>query len=1447
MALGGNEVGRVTVRVSPNLGNFRSEVERALKGIPDAKVKIDVDTDGLRQKISAAVKEASAGQEVNIDVDVDSDHIGESIGRATKRIKPVEIPIDLDEDRLKGIFNRLKLDPVKINFDTSGFSDAAIKARKQAADLLERQSIRVKLDAQSDALRAEIAKVKAELTDLSNNGADIRLKADTAKLTADIRRLKSEIAGLNSGTVNIRIAGEIQEKIREVDRLELTLKKLDRSHYKPEIDIAIAKALAEIRALSTALSALDRKKVKLGVDLDQNLIGKAFNVLTATASTAAEAAGKALSTGLGVAGDAVEGVTSSLTKMGSEGGSSLTQMVGKAGMFGQAFQMVGQLIQAAFMALVVIPGIATGIAAAGAAIAEVWGLAATAILTVPAAIGLIGAPIAAVMLGMDGIKKAAKALQPEFDALKAAISGTFEQKLKPVFENLKTLFPTLTNGLNGIAMAVSFTGLKLSEMFQSIDKAGDLKVMLDNIGTAIVDMTPGVTALIGAFTRLAFAREAIQVLVVAVSTLGFAFNDMVNKLFASGTLDAAFKGLQGTMMALSNAFVGLVNNGIRLFSTAAPGLNKTITSITNFFGRFDWERLGGAVSRVFEGISKAIDSIPPGTIETITQSFERMGEAFNSAEFQRGAANIVQMVSNLISIMPQLIGVFGSVATAAYGFGQVFQGLAPIFEGAFHLITGNIPAAIEAWSRVPAGLEKAKEGFTNLGQGIRDGIAAAHNEMTTGAATLKADAGSLVSSIGLEVTSKTPLIVGQVTNSAGQVADAFKLPDGKVVSIPPQWRGMGSAIGLQGVAGVQEQLPLVQNQATILSESFKPAPGTAAWVPPQWRNLGQSATGAAAGSLQEGTPLVGSAADILGQATAPPPGQDLKQPWEAGTTPIPGAVGSALAPLPGAVQQPLDAAGASVTAGTANWSKAITDGVTNMTNNVRTGFESMGTVFDTAMIGGDQRIAAATTNWSTLMRNGLTAMTTEVTNGFTQMGTQFDTAMVGGDNRILAATQNWTNLMRSGLVAMTTEVTTGFTNMGTQFDTALVGGDNRISAATAHWQELFNTGFTNINTVVQTAFTSIGTTIVNALTQINGAFAGFGQALVGFNAILQGSLMGWTAFTMGILTAGQGIYTVLQGILQAFVGFGAGLIGFNAVLAGSLAGFAAFTNGLMTAGAGVMAALRAIIQGFVAFSAALSAASSAIAAGSVAIGQSLANGMRAGVQAVTAGTQAMAQGFRGILDAMRALVAGISAGMQAGATAALNGMRNIVNAVKSGLQACQAAAGAFRAAGANMGQALADGLNSKVGAVESAARRLADAARAAAEAAAQIHSPSRVFLRIGGFVGQGFVLGISDYIPVAETQAKRMVSTVRNVAMSAQGIFNGIDLGSMETSDIDPGNIAQIRGLAESEMNGTISSDGFGGLEDRVTQALEGWSVEMDSTGLAKLVNNANTRKARRR
>ena len=152
---------------------------------------------------------------------------------------------------------------------------------------------------------------------------------------------------------------------------------------------------------------------------------------------------------------------------------------------------------------------------------------------------------------------------------------------------------------------------------------------------------------------------------------------------------------------------------------------------------------------------------------------------------------------------------------------------------------------------------------------------------------------------------------------------------------------------------------------------------------------------------------------------------------------------------------------------------------------------------------------------------------------------------------------------------------------------------------------------------------------------------------------------------------------------------------------------------------------------------------------------------------------------------MSGVVSAVRSGMSRAASAARAGGAQISAAVRSALNqavaAARSAAGAMQSAGVMIGQGLANGIRSQVGAVATAANELVAQANRAARAAAQIHSPSRLFAEVGSFIGQGMAVGMDSTRGLISQSSRAMINSAYpelNSSISSSG--------SLSSSSIRP-------------------------------------------------------------
>ena len=161
-------------------------------------------------------------------------------------------------------------------------------------------------------------------------------------------------------------------------------------------------------------------------------------------------------------------------------------------------------------------------------------------------------------------------------------------------------------------------------------------------------------------------------------------------------------------------------------------------------------------------------------------------------------------------------------------------------------------------------------------------------------------------------------------------------------------------------------------------------------------------------------------------------------------------------------------------------------------------------------------------------------------------------------------------------------------------------------------------------------------------------------------------------------------------------------------------------------------------------------------------------------------------------------------------------LASVRSAISQAAAIARSGAGPMYSAGAMIGQGLAAGMQSEVGAVAAAANALVAQADRAARAKAKIHSPSRLFAEIGGFIGQGMALGMNNTQGVIASASDAMIAT-------ATPDVPGIDYNANE------GGPGQSGGLTNARFGGNNTSND----NHSSTVTIESGAIQINSTGNA--------------
>ena len=159
-------------------------------------------------------------------------------------------------------------------------------------------------------------------------------------------------------------------------------------------------------------------------------------------------------------------------------------------------------------------------------------------------------------------------------------------------------------------------------------------------------------------------------------------------------------------------------------------------------------------------------------------------------------------------------------------------------------------------------------------------------------------------------------------------------------------------------------------------------------------------------------------------------------------------------------------------------------------------------------------------------------------------------------------------------------------------------------------------------------------------------------------------------------------------------------------------------------------------------------------------------------------------------------------------------LASVHSAINQAAAIARSGTGAMYSAGAMIGQGLAAGMMSSLGAVTAAANALVHQADRAARAKAEVHSPSRLFARIGGFLGQGLAVGMNNTQGAIASASDAMIATATPDAM-------GVDYDANINRSGKRGGLVNTRFGNTSTSNDNRSS----------TVTVESGAIQINSTG----------------
>lgn len=876
------------------------------------------------------------------------------------------------------------------------------------------------------------------------------------------------------------------------------------------------------------------------------------------------------------------------------------------------------------------------------------------------------------------------------------------------------------------------------------------------------------------------------------------------------TVGEAVDGMkEGLANKLQPAFAELTKFGIKAVESISKSLNGVNFSglagkLKSVLGNINIDsivsKVGSAFSQIGQFIGKFADtgvfSALGDAIKSVVGAFGNLATAISGGkgdwtDLGTTIGNFVKMLANGAKAVGNFIGKMDPARLQSWGLT-----LASIIGGfkIWSALTGKNPIA-KFLSKITGGLGGAKKATTTFGTIIK-------NTFSGIATVLKAGGTAFATAIKGVGAAFKMLSVGQILSLAVVIAAI-----GVAVYITAQgFSVMADAAVRLGQAGLGAQLVFVAMIAGLV--------GLVAVI----GIFGAGLTAGAVGMLAFGAAAIMVSIAIAIIATQAEGVATIIHAIADAFSIVAGAVASAIATILGAIAPLLPGIAMIITA-IAPIAMQFVQLFQTMAQQIAPIITSIGTLFQSfgQMI---QSILAGASTVITSFGNTVSSILNSVANIFTAMGNAAKNAGMGvklmaqGISALVA-------LPMGDLAGTLATVATGLTaiansGIATAGSGLMLAGQGLMMIATAGM--MAQAVMTTLPTAI-TAFTTSLTTLPTQLTTAQTALTTFATSAVA-------SLAGLATAGAMIMAFGAQLTTIVSSTATA----NAGLSSFNAQANAAGSALSRLGSFATTASAQITALGSSI-------SSSMSNASSAV----LSTGQQMTISMQSAMNQMNSNVR---NGMSNMTSAVRNgtsnMVSAFRAGGQQMISTAQSIINQTVNAIRNGYSS-------MVSAGAYLTQGVATGMQSAMGSVRAAAQQIIQIANQAAQAAAQIHSPSRLFRdQVGYYIGAGIAVGIEKSEPVVAKSMGFIQDSVNAFKINTASLTGGMDMAQSALSgSVSLGGNTTVSHTFDS-VNGALMAK----LDELISAYHDGSNVYMDGMEITKnvdaMLGTLNARKGRR-
>lgn len=346
--------------------------------------------------------------------------------------------------------------------------------------------------------------------------------------------------------------------------------------------------------------------------------------------------------------------------------------------------------------------------------------------------------------------------------------------------------------------------------------------------------------------------------------------------------------------------------------------------------------------------------------------------------------------------------------------------------------------------------------------------------------------------------------------------------------------------------------------------------------------------------------------------------------------------------------------------------------------------------------------------------------------------------------------------------------------------------------------------FTNIQNAVTMLGTSIGTlpvtfdslgaSILNVQTLLSTFATSLTTSATGFQQLGEAAMVGMMAMNTSVIAGMATVQTTMMASIAALSV--AVSVGFTQVSASVTMSMTMVNATVAQSMQGVMSVIQVSMSGVASqMAASLSQVMVTVTSTMAQLSASIMSSMTSVNATISSTTAQMNATFTQFSSTAQSIVTSLMSTLN---STFQSGMNSVVSTVSSGMSSVVSTvssySGSANSAGYSVGYQIsagvASGMNANMWSIESAANRIIAKAREAARAAADIHSPSRLFAKdVGKFIPQGIAKGIDNEMPKTVTQMSKTFSNgfdevASNAVKQGENMANAVSTAVNSISDM---------------------------------------------------------------